>query len=93
MTPSPKLGARPSLLERVEWRATGGHPDHGSPDPIFREIFDYMVLEETRLRDKMLAYRTFLSHQAKLEILHRLADVPSEVAKDLDCLPIDTTDL
>jgi hypothetical protein len=32
------------IFRRLEDRATGGHPDHGTPDPIFREAADAILL-------------------------------------------------
>jgi hypothetical protein len=34
---------------RLEWRATGGHPDKGEPDPIFQEALDAIILRNARV--------------------------------------------
>lgn len=39
------------IFDKLDWNATGGHPDHGTPDPIFREAADKILLLRARLAD------------------------------------------
>ncbi len=78
-----------ALRERIERRMTGGHPDQREPDPLFRDMYNYVLLEEERVRVAIEKYRAFMAHQAKIEVLHFLADVPHNLKSNLECMPLD----
>lgn len=51
------------LLKKLQWKATGGHPDQYNPDPLWREAFDAVLLLSHDLGEAAVLLRDVIGYK------------------------------